>query len=85
MARQPLVCQGLLIIEASQSHPDTPHSIGLLRTSDQRSTETSLYLTTHNTHTRQTSMSPAVFEPAVQASERSRTRALDRAAATVGP
>jgi len=29
-----------------------------------------LYLTTHNTHKRQTFMSPAGFEPAVSASER---------------
>jgi hypothetical protein len=35
MAQQPLVGQGLLIIEASRSHSDTPHSIGLLWTSDQ--------------------------------------------------
>jgi hypothetical protein len=30
MAQQPLVGQGLLIIEASRSHSDTPHSVGLL-------------------------------------------------------
>jgi hypothetical protein len=29
MAQQPLVGQGLLIIEASRSHTDTPHSVGL--------------------------------------------------------
>jgi hypothetical protein len=34
-ARQPLVCQGLLLVEASRSHSDTPHSVGLLLTSDQ--------------------------------------------------
>jgi hypothetical protein len=28
MAQQPLVGQGLLIIEASRSHSDTPHSVG---------------------------------------------------------
>jgi hypothetical protein len=37
-----------------------------------------LYLTTHNTHNRQTSMSPAWFEPAIPASWRSQTHALDR-------
>jgi hypothetical protein len=37
------------------THSDTPHSLGLLWTSDQPVTET---LTTHNTHTRQTSMPP---------------------------
>jgi hypothetical protein len=35
------VGQGLLIIEASRSHSDTPHSVGLLWTSDQPDAETS--------------------------------------------
>jgi len=35
------VCQGLLIFEVSQSHSDTPHSVGLLWTSDQSDAETS--------------------------------------------
>jgi hypothetical protein len=34
MGQQPLLGQGLLIIEASQSHSDTPHSVGLLWASD---------------------------------------------------
>ena len=39
-----------------------------------------LYLTTHNSHNRQASMSPAGFEPAIPARERPQTQALDRAA-----
>ena len=39
-----------------------------------------LYLTTHNTHNRQTSMPPVGFEPAIPASEWPQTYALDRAA-----
>jgi hypothetical protein len=39
-----------------------------------------LYLTTHNTHNRQPSMPPAAFEPAIPASERRQTHALERAA-----
>jgi hypothetical protein len=35
------------------------------------------YLGTHNTHNRQTSMSPAGFEPAIPASDRLQTHALD--------
>jgi hypothetical protein len=35
-----------------------------------------LYLTTHNTHNRQTSMPPAGFEPAIPASERPQTYAF---------
>jgi hypothetical protein len=40
MAQQPLVGQGLLSFEASRSHSDTPHSAGLLWTSDQPDAET---------------------------------------------
>jgi hypothetical protein len=41
MTLEPHVGQGHLIIEASQSHSDTPHSLGHLRASDQPITETS--------------------------------------------
>jgi len=43
-----------------------------------------LYLTTHNTHKRQTSMPPVGFAPAIPASERSQPHALDCAAAGTG-
>ena len=43
MLRQPVVGQGLLIVEASRSHSITPHSVGLLRTSDQPDAETSTW------------------------------------------
>ena len=42
------------------------------------------YLTTHNTHKRQTSMPPVGFEPTIPASERPQTYALDRAATETG-
>ena len=45
---------------------------------------TDLYLTTHNTHNRQTSMSPEGFEPTTPAGERPQTYALDRAATGTG-
>jgi hypothetical protein len=41
-------------------------------------------LTTHNIHKRQTSMPPAVFEPATPVSERPQTHAVDRAATGLG-
>jgi hypothetical protein len=41
LAQQPLVGQDLLIIEASRLHSETPHSVGLLWTSDQPDAETS--------------------------------------------
>jgi len=34
MTQKTLVDQGLLIMEASRSHSDTPHSVGLLWTND---------------------------------------------------
>jgi hypothetical protein len=43
-----------------------------------------LYLTTHNTHKRHTSMSPAGFKPTVPASKRPQNHALDRAANGLG-
>ena len=43
-----------------------------------------LYLTTHNTHNRQTSMTPVGFEPTISAGERPQTHALDRAATGTG-
>jgi len=43
-----------------------------------------LYLTTHNTHNRQTSMPLVGFEPTIPAGERPQTYALDRAATGTG-
>jgi hypothetical protein len=41
MAQQPPLGQVLINIEASRSHPDTPHSVGVLWKSDQPEAETS--------------------------------------------
>ena len=41
MAQQLVVGRGFLIIEASQSCPETPHSVVLLYTSDQPEARTS--------------------------------------------
>ena len=43
-----------------------------------------LYLTTHSTHNRQTSMPPVGFEPTISAGERPQTYAFDRAATGTG-
>jgi len=84
MAQQPPVGQGLLIIEASRSHSDTPNSVGILWTSDQPDAETSTWQ--HTTLTKETCMLPlAGFEPAIPESERQQTLALDRAAAGQQP
>jgi hypothetical protein len=42
------------------------------------------YLTSHNTHKRQTSMPPVGFEPAILVSERPKTHALDRTVTGIG-
>jgi len=61
---------GLLIVEYSWSRSDTPHSLGLLWTSDQLVAETSTWQ-----HNRQTGMPQAGFEPTIPASERPQTHA----------
>ena len=43
-----------------------------------------LYLTTHNTHNRQTSMPPVGFKPTISMGERPQTYALDRTATGTG-
>jgi hypothetical protein len=78
MAQQPLVGQGLLIIEDSWSHSDTPHSVGLPWTSDQPVAQT---LPNNTPHSQQTNIhAPAWFEPTILAGERPQTHAFDRAA-----
>ena len=64
----------------------TQQHITVGRTSlDKRSARRSdLYLTTHNTHNRQTSMPLVGFEPTISASERQQTYTLDRAATGTG-
>jgi hypothetical protein len=78
-ARQLLLCQVSPIIEGSRSHSDTPHSVGLLWTSDQPEAETSTgqhtTLTTdiHLYHRRDSN-------PKIPASERPQNQTLERAA-----
>jgi hypothetical protein len=83
MARQPLVGQGLLMIEASRSHSDTPHSVRLLWTSDQPDAETSISTSTHNTHDKYICPWQG-FEPASQQASGRRRHDLDRAATGIG-
>jgi hypothetical protein len=80
--QQPLVCQGYVIIEASLSHSDTPQSAGHVWTNDRPVTGT--FTWQHATLTRDISMPPVGFEPAVPASEKPKIHALDRAATEIG-
>jgi hypothetical protein len=84
MGRQALVGQDILIFEASQSSSDTPHSVGLLRTSHQLVAEAATYTNTHNKHNRRKSIPSAEFEPAIPGIKRLHTYALDRTAAGIG-
>jgi len=75
MVRQPLVGQGLLTLEASRSHSDTPHSVGLFWTSDRPDAETSAWQ--HTTLTTDRHPCPqAGFQPTVPPSERPQTHTL---------
>jgi hypothetical protein len=77
------VGQGLLIVEDSWSHSDTPHSVGLLWTSDQTDVETSTWQ--HTTLTTDRHPCPHLgFEPTITVSERSQTHALDCTATGIG-
>jgi hypothetical protein len=74
MAQHPLMTQCFLITEASRSQTiklgRNPLEVRTARRRD-------LYLTTHNTQMRQTSMPPAGFKPTIPASEQLQTQALD--------
>jgi len=48
-SQQPPVGQGLLTVEASRSHSDTPHSVGLLWNSERPVADTSIW-NTHKSH-----------------------------------
>jgi hypothetical protein len=81
MTQQPLMGQGLFIIEASRSHSDTPPSGGLLWTSDQPDEQP---LPDNTQRSQQTDIhAPEGFEPANPARERPQTHALDGAATGV--
>jgi hypothetical protein len=84
MAQQPLVGQGHLIIEASRSHSVQHTTLGRTSLDKWSALRRELYLTTHNTHNRQTSIPPAGFEPTIPVSERLQTHAIDRADTGIG-
>jgi len=84
MAQQPLVGEDLLTVQASQLHSVTHIAIGRNPLDEWSAWCRNLYLTTNSTDKRQTSMPPAGFQPAIPASERPQTHALDRAATGIG-
>ena len=76
-------CRGLLFNLITRNAAQSPHSVGLLCRRNRPFAEAST-CTTHNIHNRQTSMTPAVFKPAIPASDRPQTYALDRAVTVTG-
>jgi hypothetical protein len=83
MAQQPLVGQGLVIVQDSLSHSVKHTTLDRTPLDERSARRRDHYLTTHNTHKGQTSMSPAGFEPTIPASERPQTHALDCAATLI--
>ena len=83
MVLQPNAGQGLLILEISRSHKRRT-TVGKTSLDEWSARRRDLYLTTHNTHNRQTSMPPVGFEPTLSAGERPQTHASDRAATGTG-
>jgi len=81
MTQQPLVGQCLLIMENSQSHWDTLHSVGLTG----RVISSTQKPLPDTTLTKDRSMPPPQvgFEPAIPICERPQTHALDRAATRI--
>jgi len=74
MARQPLVgCRDFAVTLRHTTLSRIPLDEWLASRRD-------LYLTTHNTHERQTLMIPVEFEPTIPGNKRLHTPALDRAA-----
>ena len=79
----PPAVQGLIIHEVSRSQT-TCTTVGRTSLEKRSARRRDLYLTTHNTHKRQTSMPPVGFEPTFLLDERPQTYALDRAATGTG-
>jgi hypothetical protein len=64
-----LLCWGLLVFEVSRRDAVRYTTLGMNPLDDRSARHRGLYLSTYNIHYRQTSMSPARFEPKLPASE----------------
>jgi hypothetical protein len=74
ITRQHCLSLGVLSAEVAVSPSDTPNSVAILWTNDWPVADTTL-----NSYKRQTSMPTVRFEPAIPASERPQTQALNSA------
>jgi hypothetical protein len=65
-------------------HTQRRTTVGKTHLDEWSTSSRDLYVTTHNTQNRQTSMPPVGFEPTISAGERPQTYVLDRAATGTG-
>ena len=72
-----------LLFEVPRSH-SRHNTLGKIPLDEWSARRRDHYLTTDNTHKKQTSMFPAGFEPVIPASEQPQTHALDCAATGIG-
>jgi hypothetical protein len=71
MAQQPYIGLGLLVSSRFHGHTHLRHTtVGRTPLDEGPTRRRDLYLTTHNNHSRQTSMPPVGFEPTILVSER---------------
>jgi hypothetical protein len=84
VALQPNMGHGLLILEVFLDHTQWCITVGRTPLDEWSACHRDLYLTTHNTHNRQTSMPLVGFKPTISAGERLQTYALDRVATGTG-
>ena len=75
----------LLIIEASHSRSVRHTTLGRTPLDERSAQCRDLYLTTHSTHKRHTSMPLAGFKPTIPANEWLQTHTLDHVATRIGP
>jgi hypothetical protein len=80
----PVAGFSLLVFARFLHHTQRRATVGRTHLDEWSIRRRDIYLTTHNTHNRQTSMPPLGFEPTISAGERPKTYALDRAATGAG-
>jgi len=73
VALRPKAGHGLLIPEVSRSHTQRRTTVGRTPLDELSARRRDLYLTTHNTHNRQTSIPSAGFEPTILTGDRPQT------------
>jgi hypothetical protein len=76
---------GLLVSSRFHGHTHLRHTtVGRTHLDEGPARRRDLYLTSHNTHKRQTSMPPVGFESTIPVSELPKTHAVDRTATGIG-